>query len=271
VTPGWLADAKAALIPGLEAAGVIGTMPNIPANRINAQLNLLGPSHTVAAEELSGVRALEIAADALRRGEIDAAFVGGVDLSVEPVHQAATQQRHLLVWRYQPGDAAVVLLLKRADDARRDGDAILATFTIHNSQFTIHNSLELPSLTAAFGHAHAAAGLLNVAVGAHCLHERVRMSAGADGALQPAEPWLAAEPRTVRVQVDALGGQASTVILHAGDAQKPGLTQRRKPGFAKQRRDPCLFGGGCGGGFAGAGTQRRIERRPGAAGDGRTG
>jgi hypothetical protein len=67
-----------------------------------------------------------------------------------------------------------------------------------------------------------------VAVGAHCLHERVRLSAGADGRLQPAEPWLAAEPRTVRVQVDALGGQASTVILHAGDAEKGGLTQRRK-------------------------------------------
>jgi acyl transferase domain-containing protein len=227
VTPAWMADAKAALIPGLEAAGVIGTMPNIPANRINAQLNLLGPSHTVAAEELSGLRALEIAADALRRGEIDAALVGAVDLSVEPVHQAAAA--HLLDPAHQtPGDAAIVLLLKRAADARRDGDAILATFTIHNSQFTIHNSIEIPPLTAAFGHAHAAAGLLNVAVGAHCLHARVRLSAGADGQLQPAEPWLAAEPRTVRVQVDALGGQASTVILHAGDAQGNGLTQRRK-------------------------------------------
>ncbi len=92
VTPAWIDGAKAALIPGLEAAGVIGTMPNIPANRINAQLNLLGPSHTVAAEELSGLRALECAADALRRGEIDAALVGAVDLSVETVHQAAAAQ-----------------------------------------------------------------------------------------------------------------------------------------------------------------------------------
>jgi acyl transferase domain-containing protein len=227
VTPAWLANAKAALIPGLEAAGVIGTMPNIPANRINAQLNLLGPSHTVSAEELSGLRALEIAADALRRGEIDAALVGAVDLSVEPVHQAAAA--HLLGPAQQtPGDAAVVLLLKRADDARRDGDAILATFTIHNSQFTIENSLTLPNLHAAFGHAHAAAGLLNVAAGAFCLHARVRLSAGADNRLQPAEPWLAAAPRTVRVQVDALGGQSSTVILRAGDANENNFTQRRK-------------------------------------------
>jgi hypothetical protein len=69
-----------------------------------------------------------------------------------------------------------------------------------------------------------------VAVGAHCLHERVRLSAGADGALQPAEPWLAATPRTVRVQVDALGGQASTVILHAGDAENQAASKQRRKG-----------------------------------------
>ena len=114
VTPAWIDGAKAALIPGLEAAGVIGTMPNIPANRINAQLNLLGPSHTVAAEELSGLRALECAADALRRGEIDAALVGAVDLSVEPVHQAAAAQL-LDGQRQTPGDGAVVLLLNRVE------------------------------------------------------------------------------------------------------------------------------------------------------------
>ena len=62
-------------------AGVVGTMPNIPANRINAQLNFMGPSYTIAAEELSGIRALECAVDALQSGGIDAALVGAVDLS----------------------------------------------------------------------------------------------------------------------------------------------------------------------------------------------
>ena len=80
-----------ALIPGLEAAGVVGTMPNVPANRINAQLDYRGPSYTVASEELSGLRALEIAVDSLRRGEIDAALVGAVDLSDELVHGAASE------------------------------------------------------------------------------------------------------------------------------------------------------------------------------------
>ncbi len=223
----WMAAAKAALIPGLEAAGVIGTMPNIPANRINAQMNYLGPSHTVSAEELSGLRALEIAVDALRRGEIDAALVGAVDLSVEAVHEAAASL--LLDPAHQtPGDAAVVLLLKRAEDARRDGDDLLATLTINNQQLTIDNSLSLPSLTASFGHAHAASGLLHVAAAVACLCERMRLSGDADGLLLPAEPWLAAGEHAVEVQVDALGGQTASVTLHGDSVQGAASTQRRR-------------------------------------------
>src|SRR5205807_602997 len=70
-------------------AGVVGAMPNIPANRLNSQLDLGAPSFTVAAEELSGLRALEIAWRALEHGEIDVALVGAVDLCAEPVHEAA--------------------------------------------------------------------------------------------------------------------------------------------------------------------------------------
>ena len=78
-----------AFVPGLQSAGVLGTMPNIPANRINSQFDARGASFTVSAEELSGLRALEIAARALRAGELDAAIVGAVDMSAEPVHRAA--------------------------------------------------------------------------------------------------------------------------------------------------------------------------------------
>ncbi|HRA66936.1 MAG TPA: beta-ketoacyl synthase N-terminal-like domain-containing protein, partial [Caldilinea sp.] len=225
VSPEWIAAAKAALIPGLEAAGVIGTMPNIPANRINAQLNYLGPSHTVSAEELSGLRALACAVDALQRGEIDAALVGAVDLSVEVVHQAAAAEL-LDAQQQTPGDAAVVLLLKRAADAHREGDDILAIMDGDQRPSPLAprpSVYTLPALSRSFGHAHAASGLLQVAVAALCLHERVRLSANADGLLEPAEPWLAAGGRRVRVSVDALGGQASTVIL-----QEAFSTQRRR-------------------------------------------
>jgi len=90
---------------------------------LNSQFDLRGPSYTVSREELSGTTALEMAARALRRGEIDAAVVAAVDLSCEPVHQAAA--RVLLGPGEQiAGDAAVVFVLKRADDARRDGDTV---------------------------------------------------------------------------------------------------------------------------------------------------
>ena len=102
---------------------VLGTMPNLVANRINVQLNLGGPGYTVSAEEASGLVALEQAARALRCGEADAAVVGAVDLSCEPVHQAALRA---LGRDRPPGDAAVVVILERLADARRDGHPVIA-------------------------------------------------------------------------------------------------------------------------------------------------
>ncbi len=260
----WLEAARRALIPGLEAAGVVGTMPNIPANRINAQLNYCGPSYTVASEELSGLRALEIAVDALQRGEIDAALVGAVDLSDEPVHGAAAEL--LDAARRKSGDAAVVLLLKRATDVA--GDAIVALIAPgRNSQAAAASQLALglapehTALTQQFGHAHAAAGLLHVAAAALCVKHGLYL-----GATPPA-PWLAAGPRTAQVQVDALGGQSAGV--NAG-----GRGPRRRGG-PRRRRGDCAGGccpgarvlrprrrGGCGR----PGARRRIQPGPGAAG-----
>ena len=86
---GWRAQARDAFVPSLLAAGVLGTMPNVVANRLNSAFDLGGASMSVSSEEMSGLRALEVGARALRRGELDAAIVGAVDMSREPVHQAA--------------------------------------------------------------------------------------------------------------------------------------------------------------------------------------
>ena len=64
----------------LTAAGVIGCMPNIPANRVHAQQDWRAPGFTVASEELSGVDALKLAARALQAREIDCALVGASEL-----------------------------------------------------------------------------------------------------------------------------------------------------------------------------------------------
>ena len=63
---GWIDQARDAIAPALEAATVIGTMPNIPANRLNAHFDLGGPSWTVFASEASGRHALALASRALR-------------------------------------------------------------------------------------------------------------------------------------------------------------------------------------------------------------
>ena len=111
-------------IEPLTAAGVIGTMPNIPTNRINRHLDLIGGSCSVFAEELSGVRALELAARAVACGELDAAVVGAVELGDDAVHAAAAAV--LPAARQQPGDAAVSLVLRREADARTAGQTVLA-------------------------------------------------------------------------------------------------------------------------------------------------
>lgn len=166
--PRQLAQARDGVVAGLVASGVVGSMPNIVANRLNSQFDLRGPSFTVSREELSGTTALELAAAALRRGDIDAAVVGAVDLSCEPVHEAAA--RALLgADRQAPGDAAIVMVLKRAQDARRDNDTIYSFLpagpVAAAREVAIGTGPASFDATRIFGHAHAASGLLQVCAG----------------------------------------------------------------------------------------------------------
>ncbi|HEX5760467.1 MAG TPA: beta-ketoacyl synthase N-terminal-like domain-containing protein, partial [Thermoanaerobaculia bacterium] len=160
----WLRAAQDGAAPRLQAAGVVGTMPNMPANRLNSQLDLGAMSCTVSAEEQSGVVGLGLAARALRAGEMDAALVGAVDLSCEPVHRAAAAAL-LPAHRQTPGDAAVVLVLKRLADARRDGDRVLALVGEEDgapADLRLGDGGEALALAPQLGHAHAVSGLLHV-------------------------------------------------------------------------------------------------------------
>ena len=177
--PDWLSRARDAVVPLLESPGVLGAMPNIPANRVNSALNLGGQSLTVSSEELSGVRALEMAARAIAAGDLDYAVVGAVDLCAEPVHQAALNVM-------APGrigqDGAVVLVLSRADAPLPQ----LATLEGQGGQ-----PFEAPPHGA-----HAASGLLAVA------HAIATAAPGEHRALK----------------LSALGGQTATVSIRRGEA-----------------------------------------------------
>ena len=217
--PVALALARDAIVPALQSAGVVGTMPNIPANRINGQLDVAGPAFTVSSEEASGLTALHLAARALRADEIDAALVGAVDLSHEPVHQAALAALGL---SQAPGDAAIVLTLKRLADAHRDGDPVFATLLAGGSEAVLNlgDSAGALDLTTNFGKPHVAHGLLHVAAAALALRHGARLHAD-----RPATPWL--DERTAAVTVSVLGAGRERARLSGGSvtpwlAEHPG-------------------------------------------------
>ncbi|MFI5867555.1 beta-ketoacyl synthase N-terminal-like domain-containing protein [Streptomyces sp. NPDC051546] len=215
-------DGSGGSAPPLDAAAVVGMMGNVTANRISAHLGLTGPSFAVAAEEGSGIEALRIAAEAVSTGEADCAVVGAVDLSVEPVHQAAADACGL---ERPPGDAAVVLVLKDLERARQDGDRVLAVLAdprdeglgagglLVGDPSKEGNAAGLPCFDPAslFGSAHSALGLLAVACGILALYHRARPRTG-----QAALPWPDAD--TVRTHTEVFGGRPTGVVLRAADS-----------------------------------------------------
>ncbi|MFJ8751508.1 beta-ketoacyl synthase N-terminal-like domain-containing protein [Streptomyces sp. NPDC102441] len=200
-------------VPPMTAEGVVGSMPNLVASRISTQLDLAGPGFAVSAEEASGLVALEVAARAIRSGEVDAALVGATDLSCEAVHRAALRE---LGSEDDPGDAAVVLVLKPLDAARRDGDTVVALLdegSAEEPDMVIGDGPDaLFDPASAFGRAHAAYGLVSVAVAALSLQHRAVPRPGG-----PAD--TAAVARTARAVVTPLEGPAASVRLRAGDAR----------------------------------------------------
>jgi 3-oxoacyl-(acyl-carrier-protein) synthase/3-hydroxymyristoyl/3-hydroxydecanoyl-(acyl carrier protein) dehydratase len=216
----------------LKASVIVGCMPNVLANRLNQQLGLTAPCFTVSAEEASGVVALELAAAALRAGEIDAAVVAAVDLCCEPVQGEAA--RRLWGRADAPGDAVAVLVVKRLADAQRDSDRILATLAPGGEEA---GGAELQvgggggSLAWLLGHAHAASGLLHVAAAVMACHEGIRPPDPGG----PAGSWNEApEERRLQVRVrDAGGGE--TVVSVRGAAAAP-LPEAFPPPASGERR-----------------------------------
>jgi acyl transferase domain-containing protein/3-hydroxymyristoyl/3-hydroxydecanoyl-(acyl carrier protein) dehydratase len=212
---GWR-EANGASARHLTAAGVIGCMPNIPANRVHAQRDWRAPGFTVAGEELSGLEALKLASRALQAGEIDAAIVGASDFSHEAAHRAAARAV-LPDDRQRPGDAAVALLLMREADAVERGVPIVASVTeALGAPEAGPIDLDLvpgsgeSEVTSRFGHAHGASGLLHVAAGAISAHLGVAIDG--QGAWPAPRRQDAAHSR---VAVESFSGLRSTVELRS--------------------------------------------------------
>lgn len=183
----WQArDAGEQIIGELESAGVLGCMPNIPANRISALLDLQGPSFTVQAGADSGLWALQLAMDALATGELDGAVVGAVDFPCEVVHRAAMTRPS------KPTDAVLVWALMRLEQAQNlCPERIIVSVHRHEpagEQASVEH--DRAAKAARLGDAGAADGFMHLSIAALELQHR-RFSDG--------QPWLSAITRAVQM------------------------------------------------------------------------
>jgi acyl transferase domain-containing protein/3-hydroxymyristoyl/3-hydroxydecanoyl-(acyl carrier protein) dehydratase len=159
--------------PPLSANRTMGALGSIVASRIAREFHLGGPSFTVSSEESSGLSALAVAVRALRRGDIDQAVVGAVDLAGD-VRSVLTTHRQPLI-----GEGAAAVLLKRLDDALRDGDHIRAVIkgVEASSGGSIGELIADPETIggaeADIGHAGAASSLASFVKACLCLDRRV--------------------------------------------------------------------------------------------------
>ena len=180
----WTIQLKDSVGPPLSANRVMGNLGGIVASRLAREFNVGGPSFTISADENSGLRACELAAHALRRGELDQALVGSVDLPCDIRNQIAAQVEAA---NRSPGrqtsgsivDGATAIVLKRLEDAVRDGDQIHAVIRRVNSERPFNDqtsSIDATPIAPIDQRFGAATGLLSLVAATGSLHEPILLS-----------------------------------------------------------------------------------------------
>ncbi|KAG9589376.1 hypothetical protein KCV01_g12262, partial [Aureobasidium melanogenum] len=106
------------------------------ANRVSWLFDLRGPSMAVDTMCSSSLTAIHLAAEEIRRGNIDAAIAGGVNASVHPHKYLTLSQGRFAATDgrcrsfgaggdgYVPGEGVGAIYLKSLEDALRDGDHV---------------------------------------------------------------------------------------------------------------------------------------------------
>jgi acyl transferase domain-containing protein/3-hydroxymyristoyl/3-hydroxydecanoyl-(acyl carrier protein) dehydratase len=237
----WVEELLRAAGPALSANRTMGSLGGLIASRIAREFQIGGPSFTVSCDETSGIQAMAIAVDWLRRRELDAAVVGAVDfagdlravmarhrLPLEPVETNARDPSPIAC------DGAVCLVLKRLEDAKRNQDRIYATIREVKSRSAWilgePGGYDQGSIQRDLGHAGASTGLAEIAKTALCLAQQILPT--------PNGPqfWLrnrAEGPRRATVRASSLSGNHELVIL-----EEAARTEPRPPGIAVESSQP---------------------------------
>lgn len=125
-------------LPSITARTGTGSAMSIIANRLSYALDLRGPSMTVDTACSSSLVALHLARRGLLAGECDTALVGGVNLLLSPgvtlnfadggVLSPGGRCRPFSAAAdgYVRGEGCLVVVVRKLDDALRDGDRVLA-------------------------------------------------------------------------------------------------------------------------------------------------
>lgn len=159
----WVSQLRSSIGPSLTANRTMGALGSVVASRIAREFRIGGPGFTISNNENSGIRALEAAFRQLQNGELDRALVGAVDLagefrSVLARHAispfSSFENGHPFDLKSDGtavGEGACAVVLKRLEDAERDGDRIYAVvkgigIASGNSdtkgEFVCHSALE---------------------------------------------------------------------------------------------------------------------------------
>ncbi|HET9892210.1 MAG TPA: type I polyketide synthase, partial [Mycobacterium sp.] len=124
--------------PEIEAYMAIGTSNAAAAGRISYRLGLQGPAVAVDTACSSSLVAIHQACQALRLGECDLALAGGANVLLTPATMITFSSAHMLAPDgrcktfdaaadgYARGEGCGVIVIKRLEDAIRDGDRIRA-------------------------------------------------------------------------------------------------------------------------------------------------
>ena len=124
--------------PEIEAYLAIGTSGAAGAGRISYRMGLQGPAVTVDTACSSSLVAIHQACQALQLGECDLALAGGANAILSPATMITFSQSRMLAPDgkcktfdasadgYVRGEGCGVIVIKRLDDAIRDGDPIRA-------------------------------------------------------------------------------------------------------------------------------------------------
>ncbi len=133
----WLEVYYKSVFPPVGSDSLAGGLSNTIAGRICNFLDLHGGGYTVDGACSSSLLAVATAANGLAHGDLDLALAGGVDISLDTLElvgfsktMALTRTDMTVYDRrgsgFIPGEGCGFVVLKRLEDAERDGDCIYA-------------------------------------------------------------------------------------------------------------------------------------------------